>query len=50
MDHKKEVLEKAKEIIDKLKLEDIQRIDITVNDNYPEETDITIDLEINKKQ
>lgn len=50
MDHKREILEKAKEVINELKLEDVKRIDIMVNDSYDTETDITIDIEVNKEK
>ena len=49
MDYKQEVLKQAKGIIDRINLDDMERIDVTVNDSYEDTTNITIDIEIKRE-
>ena len=47
-DYKFEMLEKAKDIINNLDESDFNRITIDLDDSYPDETNISIDIELIK--
>lgn len=49
MDYKDEILNKAIEIINNLTLEEVERIDLTVNDRYENTVDIDISIEIKRE-
>lgn len=48
MDYKQEMWKQAKGFIDNTKVDDIERIDVTLNDSYGDTTDITIDIELKR--
>ena len=47
-DYRFEMLEKAKDIINNLDESDFNRITIDLDDSYPDETNISIDIELIK--
>lgn len=49
MEYKRELLNKAKEMIDSLNLETLERLDLTINDKYDSTIDIDISIEIERE-
>lgn len=49
MKYKRELLNKAKEIINDLDIETLERLDLTVNDKYDNTLDIDINIELKRE-
>lgn len=47
-DYKIEIIKQIKEVMNDLNETDIKRISLDLDDRYPDETDISINIELNK--